>query len=172
MTEGRQKTATWLSPGTRKYSGEAGEDGSRNLLSNTVWATSALPSSDPLTVLNSFCCTMLSPFPSVYPRNPVRESTRLAPSAARLDASVSRSGLPGSTEPQPGAGQPVTATAEANTYPTTIDPKSPGLRSKGPEDWKNRMSACPSFLTKQILVATGSKLQRPSPSDGLMAPEM
>ena len=48
-------TVTWLSPGIRKNAGGAGAKGSRNLLSNTACATSALSSSDRGTELTSVC---------------------------------------------------------------------------------------------------------------------
>src|SRR5688500_9489290 len=64
---------------------------------------------------------------------------------------------------QDGLGQLPETTGAANTYATVIDPKPPGGRLIGPEDWKNRMSAGLLMFTKQILASSGfGREQAPS----------
>ena len=63
-------TVTWLSPGTRKKSGASGANGSRNLLSNTACATSALLRSERGTVVTSSWLIFPSPFASFDDTHP------------------------------------------------------------------------------------------------------
>ena len=52
-----------------------------------------------------------------------------------------------------------------------MEPKAPGSRSMGPDDWKNRMSAGLPRFTKQILEASGLGIEQ-APSAGVKPPVM
>src|SRR5688500_13843938 len=108
-----QSTVTWLLPGTRKKLGDSGAPAVRKRLSKTNWATLALSSREPGTVLTSSCWTMPSSLASSKPAKPATESTWLAPSLASAVASLRIRGSPGGTSQVPGPWQAPTATGAA-----------------------------------------------------------
>src|SRR5216683_5553024 len=162
-------TVTWLSPGIRKNGGASGANGSRNLLSNTAWATSALSSSERGTVFTSFCSMMPSRLLSFWLTHPMAFSIgrTSAPFAA---ISAPDAGMPGLKSPPTNAD--TMGVGAAWRYPTTIVFASPGLRVNGPDDWKNRVSAkfC-AWKQKCFANCWPWKVQGKSPAAGLEVPD-
>src|SRR6266568_2451701 len=155
-------TVASLSPGTKKNCGASGAKGSRNLLSNTAWATSALFRSERGAVVTSFCSMLLFGMPAPGGHLPFTSGTEQPPPVscwathpmtrsmgrtlvlgwAKIESPVA--GVPGGLSPPgppPGNASSGTASGAACTYATTIVRASPGGRTNGPEASKNRASA-------------------------------
>src|SRR5262249_25560293 len=150
--EGRQSTVTLPSPGTRKNSGEMGENGSRNLLSKMDWATCALPSSEFGTVTTESCNR--SRVPGLKPRHPIAESIASTPGASGV-AFWTSSGFGVIVTGHGIDGHLPVISGAAKMYATTIVAWPPGGSVSGPLDWNVRVSDG-WLLMKQRCVMAGS----------------